>query len=220
MNDHPDLAPLIEDYLSIKILRQFPFETMITFMCAQGIGMPIIRRQVALISEKFGDRSTVLINGKLRSFFSFPSPSRLAEADPELLASCTNNNRTRAANIIAVSKAVMEKRLDLDMLGAGTGSSEAIRHELCLNRGIGLKIADCIALFGFGRFSAFPIDTHVRQYLGKWFMIREADRSLTERNYLFIQEQACRILIPEYAGYAGHILFHCWRKEIRQLKTF
>jgi len=89
-----------------------------------------------------------------------------------------------------------------------------------VHSGIGLKIADCIALFGLGRFDAFPIDTHVKQYLWEWFGIEEARHSLTEKNYRILQEKARAILGAEYAGYAGHILFHCWRKEVKKMKAF
>ena len=89
-----------------------------------------------------------------------------------------------------------------------------------MNPGIGFKIADCIALFGLGRFDAFPIDTHVRQYLGKWFNSRTALRSLTPANYLILDAEARTFLNPELAGYGGHILFHCWRKEVKKLHSF
>ena len=40
---HPELWVLLTEYFPLRILRQEPFETMITFMCAQGIGMHLIR---------------------------------------------------------------------------------------------------------------------------------------------------------------------------------
>lgn len=83
-----------------------------------------------------------------------------------------------------------------------------------------MKIADCIALFGLGRFDSFPIDTHVKQYLLEWFGIEAARHSLTEKNYRILQHEAHAILGNDFAGYAGHILFHCWRKEIKKMRAF
>jgi N-glycosylase/DNA lyase len=218
--NYPVIRALIDQYLSIKILRQDPFETLITFMCAQGIGMHLIRRQVSLIAENYGEHFMVELDEDRMNFHGFPKPSSLAAADIETLKRCTNNNSIRAANIIAVSKAVDSGVLDLSLLASNSSSCETIRATLCVYNGIGLKIADCIALFGLGRFSAFPIDTHVRQFMGEWFHCKGAGKTLTERNYLLLQDQARQLLDPELAGYAGHILFHSWRKEIRKLNTF
>ena len=97
---------------------------------------------------------------------------------------------------------------------------DELRRTLSENSGIGFKIADCIALFGLGRFDAFPIDTHVKQYLGAWFNSPTALRPLSPASYLMMDAEARTFLKPEFAGYAGHILFHCWRKEIKKLRSF
>ena len=36
-------------------------------------------------------------------------------------------------------------------------------------KGIGPKVANCICLFGLGHVGAFPIDTHVKQLLKKYY---------------------------------------------------
>jgi N-glycosylase/DNA lyase len=216
----PDLWALVKPYLSVRVMRQDPFETMVTFMCAQGIGMGLIRRQVSMIAERFGDELAVQTEtGSLR-LHTFPSPPVLASADLNELARCTNNNRIRATNIIRMARAFDSGSMAVACVQSGECPLETLREALCAHGGIGLKIADCIALFGLGRFDAFPIDTHVRQYLREWFGIDAARRSLTERNYRYLQEEARNILGEEFAGYAGHILFHCWRKEIRKMKAF
>lgn len=201
-------------------MRQDPFEIMITFMCAQGIGMHLIRRQVSMIAERYGQKIVLETPEGELVFYGFPTPSTLASADPSELAACTNNNRIRAANIIAMARSFESGKLALACVGSGECDLETLRETLCVHSGIGLKIADCIALFGLGRFDAFPIDTHVKQYLWEWFGIEEARRSLTAKNYRILQEKARAILGTEYAGYAGHILFHCWRKEVKKMTTF
>jgi N-glycosylase/DNA lyase len=219
-NLYPDLWQLLMKYFSVRIMRQDPFETMISFMCAQGIGMHLIRKQVSMILQNYGEKRCVSFFGKEIILHHFPSPERLAAADPALLSSCTNNNRVRARNIILAARGVAEGRIDLDALCDPQLPLSELRRSLCQNRGIGYKIADCIALFGLGRFDAFPIDTHVKQYLGQWFNSVTALRSLSPANYLLLDAEARTVLTPELAGYAGHILFHCWRTEIKGLRTF
>ncbi|MBV5327866.1 MAG: DNA glycosylase [Chlorobium sp.] len=217
---YPEVWRLIQPYLSTKILRQDPFSTMITFMCAQGIGMQLIRRQVELIAKNYGEEITVAFSGKQITLHRFPDPITLARADPEELRYCTNNNRVRAANIVLASKAVAEGRVDLAGLTDRTIPLALLQETLSGIQGIGYKIADCIALFGLGRFDAFPVDTHVRQYLATWFNMPQASRELSPRNYLLLQRGAQSIFNPDLAGYAGHILFHCWRKEARGMIRF
>ncbi|NTV92137.1 MAG: DNA-3-methyladenine glycosylase 2 family protein [Chlorobiaceae bacterium] len=217
---HPEVWRLIQPYLSTRIMRQEPFPTMITFMCAQGIGMQMIRRQVELLAATYGEKTDAAFSGQEISIYRFPDPIALARADPEELRFCTNNNRLRATNIVLASRAVAEGVIDLAGLTDRTIPLAVVRESLCGIKGIGYKIADCIALFGLGRFDAFPVDTHVRQYLAAWFHLPEAFRELSPHNYLLLQQQAQRIFNPDLAGYAGHILFHCWRKAVRGMNRF
>ncbi|TNJ40211.1 Fe-S cluster assembly protein HesB [Chlorobaculum thiosulfatiphilum] len=219
-NDFPEVWRRVEPYHGVRIMRQDPFEIMVTFMCAQGIGMHLIRRQVSMIAEGYGQKVGLEMPEGEMIFHCFPIPSALASADPDELALCTNNNRIRAANIIAMARSFESGKLALALVGSGECDLETLRETLCAHSGIGLKIADCIALFGFGRFDTFPIDTHVKQYLWEWFGIEAARKSLTEKNYRYLQKEARKILGNEYAGYAGHMLFHCWRKEIKKMKAF
>ena len=215
----PIIAELLREYSGLKLLRQDPFETTITFMCAQGIGMALIRRQIAMLCEKFGTPCTIEFMKQKHRLYRFPEPEILAEASVLSLQACTNNNYRRALNIRRVAAAAAAGTLDFSTKGLQSLSLERVRATLCEYDGIGPKIADCIALFSLGRFDAFPIDTHVRQYLGEWFGIRRASMSLTEKNYLRLQDEVRTILKPELAGYAGHLLFHCWRRKVKRLKT-
>ncbi len=215
-----EIYSLISSYFSLRILRQDPYETMISFMCAQGIGMHLIRKQIRMLKKNYGKKISITLSGKEVILYTFPTPERLAAVDPLVLSTCTNNNRIRAKNIVLAAQGVADGEIDLQSLCDPAIPLAELRNTLCLNPGIGFKIADCIALFGLGRFDAFPIDTHVRQYLGKWFNSRTALRSLTPANYLILDAEARTFLNPELAGYGGHILFHCWRKEVKKLHSF
>lgn len=216
----PRIWSTLEPYLGVRLLRQAPFEAMVSFMCAQGIGMGLIRRQVAMIAGRYGQPVEADTPWGCVIGHRFPTPEELASASVDDLSPCTNNNRVRAANIIAMARAVVCGSVPVDREGCVGCTTENLKDSLCRMNGIGMKIADCIALFGFGRFDAFPIDTHVRQYLRDWFGLEAARKSLTHANYLRLQAEAGAILDPASAGYAGHILFHCWRKEVRRMTAY
>lgn len=219
-NEFPEVWRLVKPYESVRVMRQDPFEIMVTFMCAQGIGMHLIRRQVSMIAEHYGEKHVLDTEKGSMVLHGFPTPAALASAKVDELARCTNNNRIRAANIIQMARSFESGKLALACVSSGECDLETLRETLCAHSGIGLKIADCIALFGLGRFDAFPIDTHVKQYLWEWFGIEVASKSLTEKNYRIMQDEARKILGNEYAGYAGHMLFHCWRKEVKKMTSF
>ena len=217
---YQDLWMVLNEYFSVRILRQDPYETLITFMCAQGIGMHLIRKQVSMMSQTYGEKKSITLSGKEVIIHRFPTPEQLSSADPVELSHCTNNNRIRATNIVLAAQAVVDGKIDLKALANPAIPLAELRNTLCQNRGIGFKIADCIALFGLGRFDAFPIDTHVKQYLATWFNSTTALSPLTPARYLQLDAEARTFLNSELAGYAGHILFHCWRKEIKKMRSF
>ncbi len=217
---YPDIFRYLPDYMGVRVLRQDAFETLITFMCAQAIGMNIIRRQIRNICRKFGNEHDAVIKGTRIRLYSFPSPETLAAATPHDLGLCTNNNCQRASNIVSAAQRIAEDKLSLEALKNENLHLDTLRDQLSALRGIGPKIADCIMLFGLHRHDAFPVDTHVRQFLGKWFGIETTQQSLTRKTYLELQKRASEVLGKKLAGYAGHILFHCWRNEVRHMKTF
>ena len=113
---YPGIWRLIKPYLGIKVLRQNAFETLVTFMCAQGLGMNIIRRQISYLTREYGKEHTVDIAGKPFTYNSFPSPETLAGIAPDSLRLCTNNNCIRATNIIKAAYSVATGQLDLEGL--------------------------------------------------------------------------------------------------------
>ncbi|MFN3561850.1 MAG: DNA-3-methyladenine glycosylase family protein [Chloroherpetonaceae bacterium] len=210
---YPHLYQGASAYLGLRLLRQEPFETLISFMCAQGVGIALIRRQVFLLSKYFGDFIAI-------TEYKFPTPEQLANASIDNLTRCTNNNSHRAHNIRAISMAVTQGDLNLAQLSAPHCDFETARETLLRYSGIGEKIADCVCLFGLGHRTAFPIDTHVRQYLAAWFGLSTHTASLTSKEYRRLSDAARRILGEAQAGLVGQLLFHYWRKDVKFMKAF
>jgi N-glycosylase/DNA lyase len=208
---YPDLYEAIRQYHGTRTLRQEPFEILISFMCAQGLGVSLIRRQISKLSLFFGKDISI-------TEYKFPSPEQLACADLNTLIQCTNNNSIRAKNIKTISQAITDKELDLNKLIYPNSSFDEARRTLLSYPGIGEKIADCVCLFGLRHCEAFPIDTHVRQYLEHWFNLRPATTTLTSSSYRELAEKARQLLGHTQAGLAGHLLFHYWRLHVRGMK--
>jgi N-glycosylase/DNA lyase len=204
-------------YAGLRLLQQAPFETLISFMCAQGVGIALIRRQVAELATHFGK----LLHTELgEPTYAFPTPDALASANRNTLIRCANNNGIRAKNIRAVSKAVALGELNLNNLLSPTCSYLDARNALVTYNGIGQKIADCVCAFGFGHREAFPIDTHVRQYLQQWFRLRSRTVSLTPKEYDRLCDRARHLIGDANPALAGQWLFHYWRKDVKGMTAF
>lgn len=65
--------------------------------------------------------------------------------------------------------------------------------------GVGDKVADCVALFGFGKLEAFPIDVWIERALARLYRRRGTYRSLLE----FARDR-----FGPYAGYAQEYLYY------------
>ncbi len=213
IKQYPHLVQGASAYFGLRLLRQEPFETLISFMCAQGVGIALIRRQVSSFSENLGCFISI-------TEYKFPKPEQLANASIGKLTRCTNNNAHRARNIRAISVAVAQGDLNLAHLSACHCDFETARETLLRYSGIGEKIADCVCLFGLGHHTAFPIDTHVRQYLAAWFGLSTHTTSLTSKEYRRLSDAARRILGEAQAGLVGQMLFHYWRKDVKFMKAF
>ena len=75
-----------------------------------------------------------------------------------------------------------------------------LKKQLLKYKGVGGKVADCIALFGFGKTDSFPVDTWLEKVYAEDFRGTLKDRNkITE---YFVNE------FGEYSGYIQQYLFY------------
>lgn len=168
----------------IRILRQDPWEMIITFIISQQKTIPAIRGLVETLCRKYGtklaepdnvdsvfsgnlsDDAPVVDSGNFpadsgHDFYSFPTPDQLSAASLEDLLSLKLGYR--AKYIKRVCEDACEDRLDLSYLN--TLSYRDAMEYLMGFYGIGEKVANCICLFGLHHINAFPIDTWIKKIL-------------------------------------------------------
>jgi len=85
---------------------------------------------------------------------------------------------------------------------------DSIKESLMEIDGVGDKVADCIALMGYGKLEAFPIDTWVKRMLESIYFGKER-RSIAALHE-FADERWGKL-----AGYAQQYLFHYSRNYSR-----
>lgn len=152
------LAAAAKHGSGIRILRQDPWEMIVTFLISQQNNIHRIQRCIRNICESYGEKCHTA-QGK--PYAAFPRPEALAGLPEDALMAC--NLGYRSKYVVRTAKSVAAGEVNLDAILQMP--YEKAREELLKLYGVGEKVADCICLFGFHHLQAFPIDTHIRQAL-------------------------------------------------------
>jgi N-glycosylase/DNA lyase len=139
----------------IRMLRQDPWEMLITFILSQRKNIPAIRHCVEALCSCYGEP----IGSAGEPLFAFPSAERLAAQDERCLLDCSLGYR--AKYVSAAARLVASGALDLSALAAL--SDDALMDALLAVPGVGEKVANCVLLFGYHRLGRFPRDVWINR---------------------------------------------------------
>lgn len=143
----------------IRILRQNPWEMLITFIISQRKSIPAIKKSVELLSYRFGEP----IATPYETVYAFPAAWQLKKADDEALSECKLGYRI--PYIKDAIDSVLSGRIDLTAI-SGLSDFELL-EKLKSVRGVGEKVASCICLFSYGRMTVAPVDTWIQKMIAK-----------------------------------------------------
>ena len=138
----------------LRILRQEPFETLISFICSQRKSIPAIRDCVERLCEHFGEKLS-------EDIYAFPTPEQLARAAESELRACALGYR--APYVLGTARLVASGALDLT--ACSSLSDEALQQALMNCPGVGVKVASCVMLFAYHRFSIAPVDVWIQKVI-------------------------------------------------------
>ena len=174
LSDNPALADAVDRSSGIRILKQDEWEAICSFIISQNNNIPRIKKLVAAVSERCGEKLDVsLMEGhiadahKLQAghFYSFPTPESILDIGIQGLAELKTG--FRAKYIYDAAEKMTKGEIDLEFL-KNADTVESVKH-LCSVKGIGPKVASCALLFGFSRLDAFPIDVWIKKVMAKYF---------------------------------------------------
>lgn len=154
----PILRRAAECSPGIRILRQEPFETLISFIISQNNNIPRISGIITRLCEAFG----VPLDG---GEYSFPSAQRLRGITPENLAPLRAGFRARY--ICDAVEKVNSGAVNLEALCSL--STDEARAVLKTITGVGDKVADCVLLFAYHKLDAFPRDVWVKRIMSELY---------------------------------------------------
>lgn len=189
----------IHKYRGLRLIRQDPWECLISYMLSTASSIPTIQKRIFLLSQFFGQELEP-------GYFSFPTSETLANADLAELDKCKLGFRTQ--NVKAAAQAAASGELDLDVLFRL--EYKYARERLMRLRGVGEKVADCVLLFAFEKMEAFPVDTHIRQIIQHYHIDDSYFETCTNMSCM---GDWGREYFGQYCGYAQEYLYYQKRME-------
>ncbi len=182
----PIVAQAIAFGGGMRILRQEPWETLVSFILSANNNIPRIKKCVESLALHFGEEAGTY---KGKTYYNLPTPDVLASLSSEELDVCKLGYR--AKYLISTANEIKYR---------GIETLEDCIHDLS---GVGPKVANCILLFSLARLHRFPIDVWVRKVMHQLYGFDEKD---TKAMTAF----ADRVFGP-YAGIAQQYLFYYMR---------
>jgi N-glycosylase/DNA lyase len=194
----PRMHEAIAAYRGLRILRQDPWECLVSFICSANSNIPRISANMVAIAQSYGQPL------KLDDYvdYSFPTPENLAEAGETALRELKLGFRAKyvakAAERVALGEVKLEPLRHIPYQEA--------KEVLTSLPGVGDKVADCVLLFSLDKLDACPIDRWVRRAMEEWYL------DGAKLNYKGIRAWSLEKW-GGYAGYAQQYLFHQKRLE-------
>ena len=181
----------------IRILKQEPWETLISFIISANNAIPRIKKSVRLLSENFGE---YLGQYDGKDYYSFPTPEAIYNLSEEQLAACGVGYRSKY--ILNTARAVIDENISLEQL-------KELNSEDCFEAmrrfsGVGPKVANCILVFAMGKVEAVPVDVWVKRVMEYFYFHKDTPNKKIE--------EFARDKFGKYGGYAQQYLFYYARE--------
>ncbi|KAI9057891.1 DNA glycosylase [Trametes sanguinea] len=220
----PVFHRLQDRFEGIRMLRQDPFENLISFICSSNNNIARITKMVKSLCQHYSPPLLSLPHPSGSAFpeetyYPFPSPSALAP--PEVSGKLRSLGFGYRADFIQRTAAMLveahgvgrhprtlqEPSEEWLMTLRNIATAEA-RAELLKFVGVGRKVADCILLMSLDKREVIPVDTHVHQIAIRYYGLKSASKTsnMTPKLYDEVSSKLAAVW-GDYAGWAHSVLF-------------
>lgn len=176
----------------IRIIRQEPLEALVSFILSSNSNMKRIQKHIEGLSAFCGSTIKTEDGGV---YFAFPTLEQLKTVG---LADFQEMGFGYRAPYLYDAISGLESMDDLERLNQL--ETPQLLEALTQIKGIGGKVAGCIALFGFGRHEAFPVDVWIKRYF--MWELNEPHLSIEKMvNY-------GKTIFGPYAGITQQVMFY------------
>lgn len=158
----------------IRILKQEFFETTVSFIISQNNNISRIKNSIEFLSQNFGslnqdlkgmDLPEPFLSGKTNPVYNFPGPESFASfSDNELLKLFKTAGLGYRDTFLLGFIRLAENTPSI-ITGLKGIPYENAMEKLLEIKGIGPKVANCIALFSLHFLGACPVDTWIKKII-------------------------------------------------------
>ena len=188
----------IRRYRGLHLLRQDPWECLITFICSANNNIPRIKLLAERISKAAGSK----ITDEPGDLFSFPNPTQLSELKEPHLRDIGLGFR---AKYIAQTTTIIFRN-NINLLDLRKASFDQALDFLNTLPGVGDKIANCVLLFSLDKLEAFPIDVWIQRVLRERYLPTSNTNVPNSKLRSWAQDR-----FGPFSGYVNQYLFHSRR---------
>jgi N-glycosylase/DNA lyase len=190
----PVIHQAIKKYRGMRLIRQDPWECLISFLCSSAKAISHIRSMIEILCKSSGRK---VLRGNYMGY-GFPEPHCIG--GPLQLEPVRAGFRT---NYLVEANRCIDRG---QLLSLRSLPYREAKQKLMRLPGVGKKVADCTLLYSLDFLEAFPMDTWIRKGLQKtYFKEKKAGEKVMEE---FVSHH-----FGPYAGYAQLYLFHFWRNQ-------
>jgi N-glycosylase/DNA lyase len=182
----------------IRILQQDFWETIISFIISANNNIPRIKKIILKFCEYFGEEIETPECFCGKKYYSFPKIETIANLETKDLAPISAGFRDKY--IIQTARKIL--KLKYEFCSIERDSNEDIFQKLLKLNGVGEKISNCVLLFSFARYEAFPQDVWINRIMESEFGI-----SKKEVKKFVVQK------FGNYAGIAQQYLYYYFKKN-------
>ena len=186
----------------IRILNQNQTETLFSFIVSQNNNIPRIKNTIEKLCEGLGEKKKFYD----LEYNAFPSADAFNKASDEFLYSTGLGYRVPYVKKLAKDIKIGEFSVE----NIALLSTIELKNALTKLYGVGAKVADCVALFGYHRSDSFPVDTWIEKVYKQDFNGELTDRKKISDWFLKT--------FGQNAGYVQQYLFYYKRSNDKTVK--
>lgn len=197
----PNFLKKSASFGGIRILRQDPWENVISFICSSNNNIQRISQMVNNLCLHFGPHLVTLDS---IPYHDFPPPSALT--GPGVEKKLRDLGFGYRAKYIANTAAIVANERPSGWLDSLRTVPYREAHDALLELpGVGPKVADCVCLMSMDKTEALPVDTHVWQIAQRDYKFRSMKgKTLNKATYDAIGDYF-RALWGKEAGWAHSV---------------
>ncbi|PCH37826.1 N-glycosylase/DNA lyase [Wolfiporia cocos MD-104 SS10] len=220
-------------FSGIRVLRQDPFENLISFICSSNNNIARITKMVKALCRQYSPALIALPSPALtdddsndpstqeltEAYHPFPPPSALAA--PEVASTLRGLGFGYRAEFIQRTAQMLVEAHGVAASESGVEPAEKwlhslrkmstsdAREELLKFVGVGRKVADCVLLMSLDKREVIPVDTHVHQIAMKHYGVSGSSKAKSNMTPKLYDEVSSKLAAVwgDYAGWAHLVLF-------------